>query len=206
MTCAGLQLLPLLVSGHSTANREADFSGFYTAVLWSGTYIVSVAVFRAFDTTLAEIPFLATRPQSQVPNAVSWAVKLSHGMDSEGASSPTCGEDCQWMSASLVIRKLSFFRELSFGVFAQAQRMLWLQGLGFGRLLLTQIEDTLAQAGVAAATMPAWVTVRISNNCCRLPDALCSWPVPASAILRCGSRCLPTSLSAAVVLSDTCPY
>lgn len=93
---SGLQVLPLLISGHSTANREADFSGFYTAVLWIGTFIVSVAVFRAFDNTLAEIPFLATRPQSQ--------------------------------------------------------------GLGFGRLLLTQIEDTLAQAGVAAATMPAWIT------------------------------------------------
>jgi hypothetical protein len=33
------------------------------------------------------------------------------------------------------------------------------QGLSYGRLLLSQIEATLAQAGVAAAVMPAWTTV-----------------------------------------------
>lgn len=58
----------MLIAGHMAGNREADFSGFYTAVLWSGGYIVSAAVFRAFGPDLAEIPFLATRPMAQVPH------------------------------------------------------------------------------------------------------------------------------------------
>ena len=63
---AGHELLPLLIGGYTTANRRADFSGFYTAVLWSGSFVVSAAVFRAFGSDLAEIPFVATRPQAQV--------------------------------------------------------------------------------------------------------------------------------------------
>jgi hypothetical protein len=70
---AGHELLPLLIGGYSAANRKADFSGFYTAVLWSGSFVVSAALFRAFGTDLAEVPFLTTRPQAQVPGPLAFA-------------------------------------------------------------------------------------------------------------------------------------
>lgn len=40
-----------------------------------------------------------------------------------------------------------------------------LQGRGYGSLLLCQIEATLSLAGVAAAAMPAWTTVRMPEIC-----------------------------------------
>ncbi len=63
---AGLDLLPLLLAGHGGGGGDADFSGFYTALLWSGQHVVSAVLLRAFGPALAEVPFLATRPQSQV--------------------------------------------------------------------------------------------------------------------------------------------
>ena len=71
------ELLPLLIGGYTAANRKADFSGFYTAVLWSGSFVVSAAVFRAFGADLAEIPFLTTRPQAQVPSSTAVGSSLA---------------------------------------------------------------------------------------------------------------------------------
>ncbi|KAK9827463.1 hypothetical protein WJX74_003733 [Apatococcus lobatus] len=68
----GGDLLPLLLQGwrappHSPADPagagRCNFSGFHTAVLLSGSSLVSVALVRALGEDAAEIPVVATRPQ-----------------------------------------------------------------------------------------------------------------------------------------------
>lgn len=57
-------LAPLLAGGRQGGGNGVDLSGFLTAVLWRGGTVVAAAVFRAFGDSLAQIPLLATRPQS----------------------------------------------------------------------------------------------------------------------------------------------
>ena len=63
----GKDLVPLMLMGASGGeDRDTDFSGVYTAVLWAGSTLLSAALVRPFGPALAEIPLIATRPEAQV--------------------------------------------------------------------------------------------------------------------------------------------
>lgn len=59
----GADILPWLIRG--ARYGFADFSGTYTAVLYCGTTIVSMACVRALRDTIVEIPVMATRMELQ---------------------------------------------------------------------------------------------------------------------------------------------
>ncbi|KAL4428317.1 hypothetical protein ABPG75_002406 [Micractinium tetrahymenae] len=65
----GADILPWLLRGAVLAGGEADYSGMHTALLYAGSALAAVAVFRSFG-ECAELPVLAVRPELQRRNGL----------------------------------------------------------------------------------------------------------------------------------------
>lgn len=59
----GSKLTSSLILGEHCDTSRQDLSNFHTAVLWVGSTVVGFCLVRAFGHSLAEVPYVETRPE-----------------------------------------------------------------------------------------------------------------------------------------------